>query len=107
VKKINIAISLEGLVLVGEDKGKTSPKIFCDMVKNIILMAASQKQQAGLGEDDRRVYYKICDKFDAAIKSGAIEIEFEDAEYKMIKDAKKIHCNPNDLFRRVEEAISE
>jgi hypothetical protein len=103
MKTLKLAISKEGLNL-DEEKDKTPIELSTNIIKNVVLLWGNQ--QRGLSEEDRRLYYKISDAFDKAVKDNLEEIELEDQWIgfirKCFKEAKLI---PDNLLRRVEELI--
>lgn len=104
MKKINLDIDLKDIELNESDKKRTASELCMLVVSNIMLTYASRSQ--GFKEDDRRIYYKIQDTFDKALKDGATEVDLEDAEMEFLRKCKR-ECLliPNKLLQRVEELI--
>lgn len=109
MKKLSLNLNLEGVELDPEAKKKTANELVTIVAKNIILNYAAQKRPPGLSEEERRVFYKISDAFDAALKSQPISfVALEDNWYELIIKAKKeAAITPDQLLRRVEALIDE
>ena len=106
MKTLSLALNVEGLTLVGEDKEK-SPVELCTLVmKNMILAFGAQNR--GLSEDDRRRYYKICGVFEKAVKENLDKVELEDDWFGFIKKCRREGLlMPSDLLKRVEDLVEE
>lgn len=86
------------------DNELSSQQIVFNIVKNFIFAA----HEKGLGEEQRRIYYKLCDDFEIAIKENKDMVMLEDDRAKLIKiSMSKAVFTPNDLTRDVERLIDE
>jgi hypothetical protein len=104
MKSLNLNLNLEGLNLSKEDSTKSAQQILSDVIQNVILGYGQQKQ--GLGEVDRRKFYKIQDALEVAIKEGKESVELEDDWMGFMKTAfREVKLMPNLLLRRVEEKV--
>lgn len=105
MKTLSLMIDVTGLNLQKEDENKTPQQLSVDVMKNIVI--AYGQQVKGLGEEDRRKFYKMGDVFDAALKDPAIvEVSLEDDWMGFLKKAfREVKCLPNLLLRRVEENV--
>ncbi len=106
MKTLKIIVSKDGLEL-GPLEPLSPQELVVKIVKNAILIAAGQAPGRGLGEEDRRKYYKICDVFDTGIKTSAETVQLEDDWFKLIETSFKAKFVPDNLFRRVEDLIAE
>jgi hypothetical protein len=114
MKTLNLEISLEDIDLNNDDKEKTPQELAAFWVRQIMLMWANQprvvgnQQQALMPETDRKIFYKIDDKLEEAIKEKKPDVEFEDAEFGFIKKCKReVNMMPSKILRRIEEKIEE
>jgi len=105
VKKFTITFEIpKDLPLNAEDKKKTPQELAQEVIQNVILTAGAS--QRGLREEDRRLYYKICDKLDEANKEKSESVDFEDQEFGFIKKCfRETPLNPNKLLRVIEDLI--
>ena len=96
----------EDLKLTKELQEKTSQEITCMVIKNIVLSHAAATR--GLNEEERRLFYKICDVFDKAIEGKAEEVELEDNYFGFIKKCKReTSLMPDKILQAVEKLIDE
>lgn len=111
MKTMDMAIVKDGINWQDERKGMDEVEVTVAMIKDVTLAYASTSKQ--FKEDDRRQYYKVCDKMDALVKARKEEgskettIEFEDAEMGFIKKIFRENTGllPTDYVRRVEEKV--
>jgi hypothetical protein len=97
----------KGLFLSPDEEKKTPVQLAKDTIKNVILALGMSVK--GFKEDERRLYYKICDKLEAKNEDGSekAEIEFEDQEFGFIKRAfRDGGLMPNPLLRKIEDCIA-
>ena len=86
------------------DSGKTEVELCIQTIKNVILIHGNQ--QKGMPEEDRRLYYKICDVFEKVITDKVVSVELEDTYAGFIKKCfKEVKLTPDSLLRKVEEKI--
>ena len=110
MKKLGLVFKKDGINF-GEDEAKSLPiqQVTYNIIRNIILSYAQANR--GLGEEERRMYYKICDAFEKALKNKdngkmAEEIQLEDQWMGFIRKCKKeVRMNPDMALKRVEELI--
>ena len=88
MKVLNLMIDKNDLKLDAEQENMSAQEIVTNVLKNVILSNAAASKK-GLTEDDRWIYYKICDKISECLKNSTETIEFEDAQMKMITNAFK------------------
>lgn len=106
MKTLSLDLKLDGLKLEGEDKEKTPRQLASVVLKNIVLIWASQNR--GLNEDDRRRYYKISDVLETAEKENLNSVDLEDDWIGFLKKCRReALAMPSELFRRVEEMLGE
>lgn len=104
MKTLNLKIDLSTLNISDEEKKKNSVEIVVNIIKSVILAYATQSK--GFSEEERRIYYKICDAFDLVIKEGKEETILDDNYAIFIKKAfKDTKLMPGDLLRKVEELL--
>jgi hypothetical protein len=101
MKKLEFKYELpKDIKLNEEEKDMTAPELAGNVIKNVMLTYGAA--QRGMREDDRRLYYKICDKLD--LKQEVVE--FEDTEFGFIKKCfRESGLMPNSLLRKIEELI--
>lgn len=108
MKTLRLNLSTEGLDLIEEEKKKSPIELATIVIKNMMLISASQSQHRGMDEEERRKFYKISDVFDKAVKEDLESVELEDDWFGQIKKAKREgRFTPSNLWRRVEELIDE
>lgn len=108
MKTLNLDIATEGIDFAARPdlKDKSGIEVCVDTIKNT-FMSWGQKTQ-GMKEEDRRKYYKICDKFDEAIAKNVDKVELDDDWMGLIRKAfRDAPLLPSKLMRRVEEKIWE
>jgi|26BtaG_2_1085354.scaffolds.fasta_scaffold05080_9 hypothetical protein len=105
MKTLSLDVKLDDLNLNEEDSKKSKAEAMRAAIEGIILSYANGKR--GLGEDERRKFYKMLDTFDA-LDAGALEVELEDDHVGFLRKCKKeAALMPNKLLRRVEILIDE
>lgn len=105
MKTLSLKISTEGLKLNPEDSKMSTAELVAMVIKNVML-GWGQQQPKGMQEEDRRLFYKICDALEKAVKDKVEAIDLEDTWMGFIRKCKKeIGMNPNELIRRIEELI--
>lgn len=104
MKNLNLNIDLSDLAVNEEDKQSNPIKISTTVIKNVILSVAQSNK--GFSEEDRRIYYKLCDAFEVAVKdnTGTLSIDDNWAEF-IVKNFKEAKLVPNDLLRKVEQLV--
>ena len=105
MKLLSLKVDLDGLNLRdAEVKDMTSQELMVRVIKNIIL-SYGQKQR-GLGEEERRKFYKLSDALEKAAEEKKEEVELEDDWFGFLKKCKRESTLfPDSLLRKVEEAI--
>ena len=90
--------------LKGAEKDISSQQAVFNVLRSMLLSA----YEKGLGEEQRRTYYKLCDDFERAIEGNASEVLLDDDRVKFIKSSiSKSVFLPNDLTRKVEQLIDK
>lgn len=105
MKLLSLKLSTEGLNLRDAEVADLSgAELAVRVIKNIILSYA--QKQRGLGEEERRKFYKLSDALEAAVESKKDSVELEDDWFGFLKKC-KTDCSlmPDTLLRRVEELI--
>lgn len=106
MKTLKIVVDTTNLQLSPEELAKSTQAAVIEGFKSIILNYGNQSQRRGLTEEERRLFYKMLDIFDAAIKSNAESVELEDTQFGFLKKAKReVTLTPNLFTRRVEELV--
>ena len=111
MKTMNMEISKEGIEWGKDRKDKDAVEVTVDMIKDVTFTFAGTSKK--FTEEDRRQYYKVCDKFDVLLKerkdtdSVRTTIEFEDTEMGFIRKVFRENTGllPTDYVRRVEENV--
>ena len=113
MKTLKLVFSKEGINFVQpRDEGEGEmpiQQVTYNIIRNIIMTYAQEKR--GLQEEERRLYYKICDAFEKLLKNkgnGKMpeEIKLEDNWMGFIRKCKKeVRMNPDMALQRVEELI--
>jgi hypothetical protein len=105
MKTLSLKVDLSTLNISDEDKQKNGAEVATNIIKNVIYSYATQNK--GFTEDERRIYYKICDAFDVVIKDKKEEVILDDSYIVFIKKVfKETRLIPNDLLRKIEELIA-
>lgn len=107
MKKLGMVFSLEGVELADKQKNREVVDLSAEIIRNVIIIWGNQKQR-GLGEEDRRKYYKISDVLDIAVKEHKTEIELEDDLMGLVKKAfREVILTPDTLLRQVEILVAD
>jgi len=105
MKVLNLKIDLQDLKLSEEEKKKNPVEISTSVIKNVIIGAAQASR--GMSEEDRRLYYKLCDSFDKAIAENQEAVEIDDSWANFIKKGfKEAKLIPNDLLKKIEDLVA-
>lgn len=89
-----------------EEKQKNTVEISTTIIKNVIVAVAQANK--GFNEDERRIYYKICDAFEKALAEKLESIQIDDNWASFIrKNFKEAKLTPNDLLKKVEFLIED
>jgi hypothetical protein len=107
MKLLNLTIDLvTSQELTAEEKKQSPRDIAITVIKNVVLTYGLQVK--GLGEDERRVYYKICDVFDKAQQDQVDIVELEDSFAEFIKKVfKESKLMPTDVLKQIENNIKD
>ena len=104
MKTLGLSFDKEGMELGAEDKKKTSEEMTVDAIKVVCMAWANTKR--GMTEIDRRLYYKVCDDLELALKEKKTEVELEDNRMGFIRKCfREAMLMPNILLRKVEDLI--
>jgi hypothetical protein len=104
MKTMGFSIDLEDLQLADVDRDKSPQELVSEILRIIIMSYGSENK--GLGEEERRKYYKIADVLEEATKKGAVLVELEDEYARFIQSCRsKCKLLPNKLTQRVEALI--
>jgi len=106
MKVLKLAIDLAGITLSKEDKSRSPQDITALVIKNIILTYGNLEH--GLGEEERRKFYKLVDILEVGVKAKAETIDLED-DYAafILKCRSKAKMLPGELLRLVEKNLDE
>ncbi len=107
MKTLSLMIDTSTMVLQGEDAQSSPQKLSYNMIRNICMNWSMDEQakRRGMSEEDRRLYYKLCDDIEEAVETGAETVELEDDRYGFLKKCCKAPSFPSALQRKVDENI--
>lgn len=105
MKRLPLIIDLKGINLSEEEKNLPVQELVSISIKNIIL-GWGRSQQKGMLEESRRLFYKISDALETAVKEGKDSIDLEDQWFEFIKKCKReVGIVPNLFLRKIEDLI--
>lgn len=106
MKELQLVVIIDDLKLEDKDAEKKPQELSFSIIQGIVFGYASE--QKGLAEEERRVYYKLCDAIEDAINNDQSSVSLEDEWAKFLQDCKsKSRFLPNKLSQRVEKLIDE
>ena len=104
MKILNLNLDIKDVNLSPEDINKSNQEVMITVLKNVCVAWSGQKK--GMKEDDRRVYYKLCDDLEKAVNEKKKEVNLEDRRIDFLcKCFKEGIFTPNTLLQRVEELV--
>jgi len=104
MKTMKFTVSLEGMDLPPQDAARSIQDLVGVVLQNIMHSYAKN----GLRKDERKMYYAVVGKMDAAVSEKAEEIQLEDDEVGFLrKCSREAQMIPNRLLERVEKNIDD
>ena len=108
MKTLSLDLKIDKLVLDEESGKKNSKQLMADVIKNVCLGWSNSEKVRGMGEEDRRLYYKVCDELEEAVAGDKMEVQLDDDRMGFIKKCfREARFVPNELLRRVEILVGE
>lgn len=103
---INTADLKEGADINANEKAKSPTQLVFTVVD--AMVQAYMQIKGGFDEADRRMWYKIEDAFDAAIKDSKDEVALEDSWMGWLKKVRaEAKMRPVKLMRKVDEMFDQ
>jgi len=104
MKILKTSINTEGIELNPNEKTKSPTQLVLTVVD--AMVQSYMQVKGGFDEGDRKMWYKIEDAFDAAIKAGAEEVALDDSWMGWLKKVRaEAKMRPVKLMRRIDEML--
>lgn len=104
-KVLNLKLDITQLNLSEEDKKQSVQYIINKVIENVIL--GYGQVQRGFDEKERRLYYKIADALELAVKDNSDMISLEDDQAGFLKKCfRESKLLPNTLLRQIEDLVN-
>jgi len=104
MKELKLSLDVGGINIGEEDKKKNPSEIVTTVIKNVCLTWAQSKR--GMAGEDRKLYYKMCDVFDVAVKEKADSVSLDDNVIGFIRKAfREATLVPDVLLRKIEDLV--
>lgn len=102
MKILNTDINIEGIELNPNEKTKSKTQLVLTVVDAMVQSALQVK--GGFDEADRKMWYKVEDAFESAIKAEKFDVHLDDSWMGWLKKVRaEAKMRPVKLMRRIDE----